>query len=94
MHKEIHVKSETDLEVPTHAENREKTVSVDINGRQYTLREGTHSVASLKTTAGIPLADELEQVVDQRLTPLPDNGVVEVRECQWFVSHPRDCQSS
>jgi hypothetical protein len=72
----------------------EQLLKIDINGKFYDIAPGRYSVVHLKRLASIPLADELERVVNQRLHPLADDAVVEVHQCEWFVSHPRDCQSS
>jgi hypothetical protein len=69
-------------------------IKIDINGKEYTVRSRRYTVVELKSLAQIPLADELEQVVHQRLIPLKDDASVVVEACEWFVSHPRDCQSS
>ena len=72
----------------------QQLVTIDINGKLYEIAHGRHSVSSLKALAGVPQADELERVIHQRLHPLADEAEVEVHQREWFVSHPRDCQSS
>ena len=76
------------------AENRQDTVNVMINQTQYRVHRGRRTVAELKETAGIPQADELEQIVDAKLVPLADDGAVTIKGGEQFISHPRDSGSS
>lgn len=70
------------------------SVVIFINNVKYTVTKGVHSVAELKNTGGVPLADELEQIIRGKLVPLPDEGKVEIGGGEKFVSHPRDSASS
>jgi hypothetical protein len=70
------------------------TINITINGEPYVLHEHKVAVKQLKQMAGIPLADQLEQVVDEKLVPLDDDGTVEVKCGDVFHSHPRDNASS
>jgi ethanolamine utilization protein EutQ (cupin superfamily) len=42
----------------------------------------------------VPQADELEQVIDGKLTPLPDGGAVTIKGGEVFMSHVRSGGSS
>lgn len=70
------------------------TITITINGKPYELTEHKAQVKELKKLAGIPLADVLVQIVAGQMTPLDDNGVVELHCGDVFVSHPRDNASS
>ena len=70
------------------------TITITINGKAYELPEHVVQVKALKKLAGIPLADVLVKIVDGQMTPLDDNGVVELHCGDVFVSHPRDNASS
>jgi hypothetical protein len=78
-------------ETPT--EDR-KDVKIKINGVDYPIERGRHSVAQIKTLGHVALADELEQVIDGKLHPLPDDGSIEIKGGEVFVSHPRSGGSS
>jgi hypothetical protein len=68
-------------------ENR--LVEITINGGPFQIARGRHSVAEIKALGNVPPADDLEQVIDGQLTPLPDDGHVVIRGGEVFVSHPK-----
>ncbi len=70
------------------------TISITINRDPYELHEHVVTVKKLKQMAGIPLADQLEKVVGGELVLLDDNGTIQVKCGDVFVSHPRDNASS
>jgi hypothetical protein len=69
-------------------------VSIIIDNQTYTTHRGNRTVADLKALAGIPLAYELEQILEGNLVPLPDDGHVVLKGGERFVGHPRDGASS
>jgi hypothetical protein len=69
-------------------------VTITVNNEPRQIHRGHQTVATIKTTGGVPVADELEQVVAGKLTPLPDGGAVTIRGGEVFISHPRDSGSS
>jgi hypothetical protein len=69
-------------------------VHITVNGATYTIHRGHQTVVQIKTVAGVPLADELEENVGGRLQPLADDGAVTLKGGEVFVSHPRDSGSS
>jgi hypothetical protein len=69
-------------------------VTITIDNKSYTVHRGNTTVAELKTVAGISAAYELEEIVDGKLTPLPDDGRVVLKGGEVFVSHPRAGASS
>jgi hypothetical protein len=70
------------------------TVTVTINGVERSIHRGHQTVAAIKTVGGVPLADDLDQLIDGKLTPLPDDGAVTIKGCEVFVSHVKDGGSS
>jgi hypothetical protein len=84
----------TQAEVDEKAQNRQNTVTISINGDEYQLHRGRRTVSELKDAGHVPQADELEQIVDGKLTPLPDDGAVTIKGREQFISHPRDSGSS
>jgi len=71
-----------------------QTVTVHVNNREVFLHEGHYPVTTLKKVSGVPLADDLDELVDCTLKPLADDGSVTIRGCEIFVSHVKDGGSS
>jgi len=71
-----------------HEQGPEVTITVDT--KLIKIHRGHQTVENIKTVAGIPLAFELEQLIDGKLIPLPDNGAVTVKGGEVFLSHPKD----
>lgn len=69
-------------------------VTITVNNGHVSIHRGHRTVADIKTAANVPLADDLEQVIDGKLTPLPDDGAVTIKGGEQFVSHPKDGSSS
>ena len=69
-------------------------VSVTINNVEKEIHRGRQTVAEIKNAGNVPLADDLEQVIDGKLTLLPDDGAVTIKGGEVFVSHPKDSGSS
>lgn len=69
-------------------------VAISVNGQTREIHRGHRSVAEIKTIGGVPLADDLEQVVNGKLVPLPDDGHVTLKGGEEFISHPKDSSSS
>jgi hypothetical protein len=69
-------------------------VFITVNGKQVRIHRGRQSVAEIKTAGGVPLADDLEQVIEGRLVPLPDDGSVTIKGDEVFISHPKDSAAS
>jgi hypothetical protein len=69
-------------------------VHITINGASKQIHRGRQTVAEIKKVGGVPLADELEQLIDGKLTPLPDDGAVTIKGGEVFMSHVRSGGSS
>lgn len=69
-------------------------VDIKINGTTYSIRRGHQTVVVIKQTGNVPLAYELEEVIEGKLTPLADDGAVVIKGDEQFVSHPRSAGSS
>jgi hypothetical protein len=78
----------------TSEDRRQDMVTVVINGVEKPVHRGRRTVKDLKILGGVPEADELEQVIKGKLTPLADDGAVTIKGAEEFVSHPRDSGSS
>jgi len=69
-------------------------VKISINGASRLIRRGRHTVVEIKKLGEVPLADELEQLIEGKLTPLPDDGAVTIKGGEVFMSHVRSGGSS
>lgn len=69
-------------------------VTIKINNVDYRIHRGRQTVAAIKTVGQVPLADDLEQLIDGKLTLLPDDGAVTIKGSEVFLSHPKDSGSS
>ena len=69
-------------------------VTIVIDNTDYKIHRGHQTVAAIKALAGIPVAYELEQVVDGKPNPLADDGAVTIKGGERFISHPRTASSS
>jgi hypothetical protein len=69
-------------------------VHITINGVTKLIHRGRQTVADIKTVGGVPAADELEQVINGKLTPLSDDGAVTIKGGEIFMSHVRSGGSS
>ena len=56
--------------------------------------KGTYTVVQIKGWGKVPQADELEQLIQGKLLPLPDDGSVQIDREEKFISHPRSGSSS
>lgn len=71
-----------------------KLVHITINRKPYEIKPGKYSVAELKKIGGVNPGHDLDQLVGHELIPLDDNGVLLIKGCEEFKSHPKDGQSS
>ncbi len=69
-------------------------VKIKIDNNSYPLKPGKHTVAELKSLAGVSPAFDLDQLIDNQLHPLPDDGTVIIRGGEEFKSRPKDGSSS
>lgn len=69
-------------------------VTITINSKPYPIHRGRNTVAEIKTAGAVPLTDELEQDIDHKLVPLPDDGAVTIKGGEAFISHVKDGRSS
>ncbi len=69
-------------------------VTVPFNNKEVYLHKGLLTVGTLKKLAGIPLTDDLDQLLGSKMVPLPDDGKVQITGCEIFLYHPKDGGSS
>lgn len=75
-------------------EHGKDVVTILVNNKPREIHRGRQTVEEIKRAGGVAMADELEQVIDGRLTPLADDASVVIKGDERFVSHPRDSGSS
>jgi len=71
-----------------------KLMQVTIDGKQKTIQAGMYTVTELKRVLGVDPSRVLDEVIGGEFKELPDNGTVQVKEGEIFVSHVRQGQSS
>ena len=71
-----------------------KKVTITINQNPFEVVPGVHTVADLKAIGGVPLAYDLDQVINGKLTPLKDDGKVDIYGGEQFIGHVKDGSSS
>ncbi len=69
-------------------------VKIWIGRDAFTIHRGSHTVAEIKALGGVPLADDLVQIVNGQLVPLADDGRVTIKGGERFKSHPKDSGAS
>jgi hypothetical protein len=69
-------------------------VTIHVNNKEVFLQAGNYAIATIKKLAGVPQADDLDQLVDCQLRPLPDDGHAHIHGCEIFISHVKDGGSS
>lgn len=75
-------------------EHSKSEVPIFVNNVKYDINRGPELVSNIKKIGKIPAADELEELIEGKLRPLPDSGSVEIKGGEHFVSHPRTGKSS
>lgn len=71
-----------------------RLVKIEVNDKEYQITRGKHSVAEIKNVGGVPVAHDLEELIDGKLTPLADVAFVLIKGCEKFFGHVRDGSSS
>ncbi len=69
-------------------------VMITVNSISVRIHRGNRTVAEIKTAANVPLAEDLEQIINGKLVPLPDDGSLTIKGGEQFVSHPKDGAAS
>jgi hypothetical protein len=65
-------------------------VTITVNNNPIEIHRGRQPVTAIKEAAHVPLAHDLEQVIDGALKPLADDAAVTLHGNEVFVSHPKD----
>jgi predicted nucleic acid-binding Zn-ribbon protein len=70
-----------------HEHKHHDMVKITINGTDYEIQRGRHTVLELKTLAHIATADKLNQIIGGKLIPLPNDGIVDINGGEIFASN-------
>lgn len=81
---------ELDEKAANQSDDHGPTVTITVDTKPYRIHRGRQTVAAIKQVAGVPLAFELERLVDGRLMPLADDASVTIKGGEVFLSHPKD----
>jgi hypothetical protein len=65
-------------------------VTITVDTKPYKIHRGRQFVADIKTVGNVPLAYDLEQLVEGRLVPLADDAGITIKGGEVFLSHPKD----
>lgn len=71
-----------------------QTVGITINNKPHTIHRGHQTVSHIKDVGGVPQGFDLDQIIDGKLVPLPDNGAVTIKGGEKFLSRPKDSAAS
>ena len=69
-------------------------VTITIDNKRREIYRGHQSVAEIKVVGEVPAAFDLEEVINGKLTLLPDDGSVTIKGGEIFLSHPKSGRSS
>jgi hypothetical protein len=86
----IEVQGKQEHEHPEHG----PVVTIEVDNKPVHIHRGHRTVVEIKIAGGVPLAYDLEQVIDGKLKLLPDDGSVTIKGGEIFISHPKDSQAS
>jgi len=69
-------------------------VTITVDNKPVQIHRGRQSVAEIKSLGHVPAAFDLDEVVNGKLVPLPDDGYVVIKGEEVFLSHPKSGHSS
>ena len=69
-------------------------VEITVDSKKITIHRGHHSIAEIKQISSVPLAFDIEEVINGKLQPLADDGSLTIKGNEVFISHPKDSSSS
>ncbi len=71
-----------------------QTVDIFVDNKKVVLHPGDYDVATVKKLAGVALADDLDQLIECKLVPIPDDAEVQICGQEIFIAHVKDGGSS
>jgi hypothetical protein len=73
---------------------RNDVVTITVNNEPWKIHRGRRTVVEIKISGHVPIADDLEQIIDGQMHLLQDDGHVVIHGRELFVSHPKSTSSS
>lgn len=64
-------------------------VNIVVDNVTVEIHRGRQTVAEIKQKGNVPLAYELNQMIDGKATPVPDDGSVTIKGGEEFFSQPK-----
>jgi hypothetical protein len=77
-----------------HGDEHCHTVDIYVDNKRVVLHPGHYDVPTLKKLSGVPKADDLDQLIDSKLKPIPDDATIHIRGCEIFIAHIKEGGSS
>jgi hypothetical protein len=69
-------------------------VTIVVDNNDVHLHPGRYEPDVVKRLARVPLSDDLDQLVETKLVPVPNDKPLDIRGCEIFASHPKSGGSS
>jgi len=73
-----------------HGHDCNHVVTVHVNNAEIVLQRGRYDVTTFKKVAGVPQADDLDELVNCKLRHVPDDHHVNIEGCEIFISHVKE----
>ena len=73
-----------------HGHEHYPTTTIVVNNNPVYIHPGNYTVAVVKKLASVPQADDLDQLVESTLKPIPDDATLHLHGCEIFISHVKD----
>jgi ABC-type Zn2+ transport system, periplasmic component/surface adhesin len=70
-----------------HHDHDHDFVTITVDGHPYKIHRGNHTVTEIKEVGKVLPADELNQIIDGKIVPLPNDGSVVIKGDEVFVSN-------
>ncbi len=75
-------------------EHRNDVVEIKVNDIFKEIHRGRRTVIEIKTIGGVPLNYMLEEIIDGKITELPDDSSIVIKGGEVFIGHTKDGASS
>lgn len=88
--------NDTNIQITSEEANttHSEIVTITVDNKPVQIHRGRQSVVEIKSLGGVPAAFDLDEVVEGKLVPLPDDGHVVIKGEEVFLSHPKSGHSS
>jgi hypothetical protein len=77
-----------------HHDECARSVIIVVDNHEVHLHAGRYELDVIKRLAKVPDSDDLDQLVETKLVPVPGDKPIEIRGCEIFASHPKSGGSS